>query len=171
MFRQQIDTILHRGKPFGTPISQRCFFGTSRTFSSAAANSKAVGGWWFQCITLAYTLSQAPCGLFFPHCELYSGCNWADLWHYFFTTLFPYNSRSQIIAFCVCGQSTRTLPFLLATLVCSSVRCGCLTPSLITPKRTDVFCFSRVQKNVSNKKTLLFLAFAVCFSFFPKTIF
>lgn len=100
-----------------------------------------------------------------------SGCNWADLWHYFFTTLFPYNSRSQIIAFCVCGQSTRTLPFLLATLVCSSVRCGCLTPSLIAPKRTDVFCFSRVQKNVSNKKTLLFLAFAVCFSFFPKTIF
>lgn len=36
---------LYRRKLRGTPISPERFFGTSRIFSNAAANSKAVGGW------------------------------------------------------------------------------------------------------------------------------
>nr|DAP98358.1 MAG TPA: hypothetical protein [Bacteriophage sp.] len=42
---EQILTFSASWQTFGTPISQRCFFGTSRIFSNPAANCKAVGGW------------------------------------------------------------------------------------------------------------------------------
>lgn len=70
-------------------------------------------------------------------------------------------SHSQNLACFVYVVKEYSLPFRLATLVRCSAWCGYLTPYLIAPKRTDIFCFSQLQKNVSNKKSCLFLAFAV----------
>lgn len=66
----QIHIPLHHGKRSLTPISARRFFGTSRTFSSAAVNIWAVDGWWLwayhgQCSFLKFRTGCFSCIVYF----------------------------------------------------------------------------------------------------------
>ena len=118
-------------------------------------------------MTLAMLFSQAPCGLFLPHSDFYLRLRKGRLMALFYRLPFPYDSRPpKITGFAYADKIHVFRPFRLATLVCSPARCGCLTPSLIAPKRTGEFLFVRAKKQVSHKKGSLFLAvaaFAVCF--------
>lgn len=92
-----------------------------------------------------------------------SGCNWADLWHYFFTSLFPKTRTTKIYVLCLGGQNTRVLPFLKTTLVCRLVGCGCLTPLLKAPLLTSEF-FVIQSKNCFRSK-ITFRVFLFWFFF------
>ena len=125
---------LCQAQPRITPISFGRFFGTFRTFSSPATNIRAVLRLVIIRHNIGISFFSSSVRFVFPHSVFYLRAQLGALMAVFLHFPISYISRSQIIAFCVGGQSTRTLPFRLATLVCRSVRCGYLTPSLITPK-------------------------------------
>ena len=122
-----------------TPISAGCFFGTPQTFFSLAATHSS--GWRLVImgITLAIPFSQAPCRVFFLHSNFYLRAHKGA-----FMALFCYLSFLHGLALPnLRALRVRTIctnrPLQLATLVCSSARCGYLTPYLSVPKRTDNF--------------------------------
>ena len=91
--------------------------------------------------------SQAPCGLFLPHSDFYLRLRKGRLMALFYRLPFPYDSHPpKITGFAYADKIHVFRPFRLATLVCSPARCGCLTPSLIAPKRTGEFLFVRATK-------------------------
>ena len=99
--------------------------------------------------------SQAPCGLFLPHSDFYLRLRKDRLMALFYRLPFPYDSRPpKITGFAYADKIHVFWPFRLATLVCSPARCGCLTPSLIAPKRTGEFSFVRATKTGFPQKRL-----------------
>lgn len=129
-----------------TPISAGRFSGTSRTFSSSAANLRAVtAGDYVHNIGIHF--SQVSVRIVFTAQRFLSPSAQGRIYGIILSPLFSIRlSHSQICVLCVCGLKTRFQPFRLATLVCSSARCGYLTPYLSVPKRTDEFLIFQASK-------------------------
>ena len=101
--------------------------------------------------------SQAPCGLFLPHSDFYLRLRKGRLMALFYRLPFPYDSRPpKITGFAYADKIHVFRPFRLAALVCRSARCGCLTPYLSVPKRTDEFLIFQASKIGFPQKRLLF---------------
>nr|DAI91121.1 MAG TPA: hypothetical protein [Caudoviricetes sp.] len=108
-------------------------------------------------MTLAMLFSQAPCGLFLPHSDFYLRLRKGRLMALFYRLPFPYDSRPpKITGFAYADKIHVFRPFRLAALVCRSARCGCLTPYLSVPKRTDEFLIFQASKIGFPQKRLLF---------------
>lgn len=130
-------------------------------------------------MTLAMLFSQAPCGLFLPHSDFYLRLRKGRLMALFYRLPFPYDSRPpKITGFTYADKIHVFRPFRLAALVCRSARCGCLTPYLSVPKRTDEFLIFQASKDrFPTKKAFVFsllrflLSVSYLLTFFVFTIY
>ena len=122
-----------------TPISAGCFFGTPQIFCNLAAHLRAVtAGDCKHNIGNAFFSSN--CVVSFSHIAIFiSERTRAQLWHYFIASLFHTTLALPNLRALRVRTICTNRPFRLATLVCSSARCGYLTPYLSVPKRTDNF--------------------------------